>query len=267
MQFLICLTTNKNQNVSIKASTLSDIIKEKIVNDIFYHEQYCTKIDNNQSQINLSNSSLDIFSHTFSEEFYTIQEYTQKECEQLHDLIIENLNTKNKLSQVNKEPMTPQKKKIRNFTIPKRRETKDSTIINGLIQSTFSSKNNHNTSIDKSREVLNLKLDKSKDEESNLSEISLNSDKTDCEDKYLHKQKFIISPFAKSDVFGLLGEYFIEFNNEEEFLDNFSNGCLFSCLDKNKNLKPVKNHYMRRRVCIKLFKVFERLVRKSFSKI
>jgi hypothetical protein len=263
MQFLICLTTNKNQNVSIKASSLSEIIKEKIVNDIFSYDQNFTRINSNSelNDMNFSNSSIDIFSHVFSEEFYKIQDYTEKECEYLHELINESLSKKNNQSQA----LTPQKKKIKNFNIPKRRETKDHMSINGLIQNTFS--HNKITCNDKSREILNIKLDKSKEEESNqsnLSEISLNSDKTDCEDKYLHKQKFIISPLNRSDVFCILCEYFIEVKNEEEFLENFSNGELFSSLDKNKILKPVKNHYMRRRVCMKLFKVFERLVWNKF---
>jgi hypothetical protein len=266
MQFLICLTTNKNQNVSIKASTLSEIIKEKIVNDIFNHECDGIKNDTNQlSQNSLSNSSLATLPDNFCEEFFTIKEYTEKECHALHELILENLNSKNNISSVNLQPSTPQKRKSRNFNIPKRRDTKDLISMNGLAQSTLSQKNNPNTCNDKSKELLNLKLEKSKEEESNLSEISLNSDKTDCEDKYLHKQKFIISPLAKSDVYNILCEYFIEVKTEEEFTENFYNGCLFSYLDKNKNLKPVKNHYMRRRVCMKLFKVFERLVRNNFT--
>ena len=126
---------------------------------------------------------------------------------------------------------------------------------------------NGNIYNDKSKGLLNINFAKNKDDEnnmSNLSEISLNSDKTDCEDcKCLHKQRINITPLDKSDVYAILNDYFTEFNfkDENEFNRNFTNGEIFICKDSIKVLKPIKNHYMRRRVCMKLFKVFDKLVK------
>ena len=39
MQILICLTTNKNQTISIKASSLSALIKEKVIEELFLNKE------------------------------------------------------------------------------------------------------------------------------------------------------------------------------------------------------------------------------------
>ncbi len=95
-----------------------------------------------------------------------------------------------------------------------------------------------------------------------MSDISLNSDKTDCEDK-LQRHKIIITPIDKTGVYEILGEYFSECQNQnsEEFHHSLYYGALFGDLNNLKTLKTVKNHYMRRRVCMKFFKIFEKLVR------
>ena len=76
---MICLTTNKNQNVSIKASTLSTVLQEKIVENIF-------TIQINQTK-NKEGGGAFTLPHDFCEEFYTITEYDKKQLDSLYEVV------------------------------------------------------------------------------------------------------------------------------------------------------------------------------------
>jgi len=94
-------------------------------------------------------------------------------------------------------------------------------------------------------------------------EISLDSHRTDCEEsKSNYKYKISITPLDRMSLTSILRDYFVEFKfqNDSEFIKNLFNGEYFNCLNEQKITRPIKNHYIRRRVCYKLYKVFEKLV-------
>jgi hypothetical protein len=128
-----------------------------------------------------------------------------------------------------------------------------------IIKKRVHSKKKHDTSIKcLSSNLLNSEI--------TMSDISLNSDKTDCEDK-LSKQKTLISPIDKNGFYEIISEYFGEskLKNIEDFFTDFFSGSLFGDLETVKTLKTVKNHYMRKRVCMKFYKVFSKLVSHYFN--
>jgi hypothetical protein len=110
------------------------------------------------------------------------------------------------------------------------------------------------------------------EENNSMSEISVNSDKTDCDEmKIIKKSKITIVPLQMEHLHIILSKIFSE---EEDLKENdrnyneYSNNAGF--FDKmieivnfqliNKINPPVRYHYMRRRVCYKLYKVFIILV-------
>jgi hypothetical protein len=125
------------------------------------------------------------------------------------------------------------------------------------------SKINSNINTNISYRLINSNL-RSKEEDmlqSMSEEISLDSHKTDCEDtKSNYKFKVHITPLERFRLFQILKDYFVDYDlqNESEFFCKLFNGEFFNCQEKTTKL--VKNHYMRRRVCYKLYKVFEKLV-------
>jgi hypothetical protein len=224
-------------------------------------------IQNNQTKNKEGLACSFTLPYDFCEEFYTIREYDKKQLESLYEVVLQTQSEKINTVALILSPTPQGRRKNRNGNFPRRRDTKEN--VNSQTSSVNSNKiTNANTCNDKSKDKddINLKIEKSKEEESNLSEISLNSDKTDCEDiKCMQRQKISISPLGRSEIYSILSEYFLDIKTEDDFNENLSNGELFCFLDKNKNSKPVKNHYMRRRVCVKLFKVFERLVKISIK--
>jgi hypothetical protein len=97
--------------------------------------------------------------------------------------------------------------------------------------------------------------------EISMSDISLNSDKTDCDDKVL-KQKLVISPIDKNGFYEIISDFFesSKIQNSDDFFYSFFSGSLFGDLENTKTLQTVKNHYMRKRVCMKFYKIFSKLV-------
>jgi hypothetical protein len=125
----------------------------------------------------------------------------------------------------------------------------------------------HKNSISNHSLTGKMKSNEEDNENSSESEVSLNSDKTDCEDnKQCNKSRIRITPLERKTIFTILNEYFqpdFSFQNETDFTENIINGLtnLNSSLNKTK---PVKFHYMRRRVCCKLFTVFEKLLKNLY---
>lgn len=116
----------------------------------------------------------------------------------------------------------------------------------------------------KSYRIINSNLNLKEEEQlqSMSEEISLDSHKTDCEDtKSSYKYKIQITPLDRICLFHILKDYFVEYKmqNESDFFFKLFNGELFNYHEK--TTKIVKNHYMRKRVCYKIYKVFEKLVR------
>lgn len=120
-----------------------------------------------------------------------------------------------------------------------------------------------NTSI--SLRMLKSNLNPLEDEMQSLSEeISLDSNKTDCEEtKSYNRNKIHITPIDRSSLVAILKDYFEDSKtqNESEFCVKLFIGEYFNSQNEEKTTKLVKNHYMRRRVCYKLFIVFQKLVR------
>jgi hypothetical protein len=99
-------------------------------------------------------------------------------------------------------------------------------------------------------------------------EISIDSHRTDCEEsKSNYRYKIRITPLDRISLISILKDYFVDckIQNESEFIYKLFKGEFFNCLNEEKTMKPVKNHYIRRRVCYKLYKVFEKLVRISLT--
>ena len=91
----------------------------------------------------------------------------------------------------------------------------------------------------------------------------MDSHRTDCEEsKSNYKFKISITPLDRVGLISILKDYFVEFKfqNESEFIYKLFKGENFNCLNEQKVTRPIKNHYLRRRVCYKLYKVFEKLV-------
>lgn len=96
-----------------------------------------------------------------------------------------------------------------------------------------------------------------------MSDISLNSDKTDCEEKF-SRHKIVINPLDKNGVYEILSDYFseINYNNSDEFYNYLSSSNTFlNNFEQAKTAPVIKNHYMRKSVCMKFYKIFEKLVR------
>lgn len=119
-----------------------------------------------------------------------------------------------------------------------------------------------NTNI--SLRMLKSNLSQLEDEMQCLSEeISLDSNRTDCEEsKSQNRNKIHITPIDRSSLVLILHDYFEEINtqSESEFCLKLFMGEYFYVQNEEKTIKLVKNHYMRRRVCYKLFIVFQKLV-------
>jgi hypothetical protein len=239
--FLGCLLRHKNQILSSKASALSTLIEKKIIQSLFEYK------NENQLQTPINNN------------------FTKEMMNSLTSLITADLNKKANAIKQNTNN--------HNHTISKRQINKKKELNQHQHNSNNSINNYYNLATSYNKLNLNLTTNLTKEEESNsISEISLDSHKTDCEDSKSHtKPKMVIIPLENKNLMKILYEYFtMEVNcsedllkdpeNENEFLENLSKGKFFKCLNNEKILTPVKYHYMRRRVCYKLFKVFEKIV-------
>lgn len=226
-QYLICLSTNKNQTVASKAVVLTNLIQEKILSEIFNFSD-CEKI------LHSENCDWD--------------DRTNNDTSELTSMLA-NITINSKIFE-SESLSTRSIKKYR----------KESNLVRRKSRNDFSFTNNHKSGPHDHRDHSNI-ITNEEEESNSLSEMSINTDKTDCEDmKIYQKQRIAIFPLEKKHIYSILKNYFEEFNcnDEDEFYDGLFCGKLFN-LEKSRQCS-IKCHYMRRRVCYKLFKVFNKLV-------
>lgn len=118
--------------------------------------------------------------------------------------------------------------------------------------------NEQEENIQKKRPKVDVKI--SNYEESIMSDASINSNKTDCEVPE-KTSKIKVYPLDNNQIFAILSDYFDSKLDEQTFHKSFCYGQLFDDLEVMKTVKPVKFNYMRKRVCYKLFTVFEKIVK------
>lgn len=96
-------------------------------------------------------------------------------------------------------------------------------------------------------------------ESCSVSALSINSSHTDCEETK-QKNKVKLTPLDKKEIFSVLIEYFSDDKlDEDNFIDNLKCGKLFNnCMS---SPQIIKHLYLRRRVCYKLFSVFDILLK------
>jgi len=125
-----------------------------------------------------------------------------------------------------------------------------------------------NSNTIKDYQHINLVLNSAQEEDfHSVSEISFDSHKTDCEETKFVKSRIIITPLDHDSICEILFEYFIDIRlsklEKDEILQIIIKREFLAYLnrDKEKGPNPIKFHYMRKRVCYKLYKVLEKLVR------
>lgn len=234
---------NKNESISSKALALSNIIRKKIIDSLFT----C-----NEKNFILPENNTEILAHN-EEKHREILNLIEKEQTNLEDSINKTRHNKSNSSRSKIIDKNSEFSRISNFNSNSFKISLNSNSIN--------TEEYNNIYYD-------LKPDCNEDHEeiNSVSEISLDSHKTDCEETKITRTKVSIIPLDHNAISEILCEYFIDpklckidhYNFMEIFLKKefFQNAIK----DKEKSKNPVKYHYMRKRVCYKLYKVFGKLV-------
>lgn len=226
LQYLKCLITNKNQIICSKASGLCERVKDMALRELF--EKGIEKC--------------------LSKNVGTIDcELLIKEIEKANNNDDHNSNSKN-----SNLVLTVKEKFIQNKNINNR--------ANLLTASNVSNLKNRETAIKKKKSISVLEDFNNRIEETILSDASINSYKTDCEET-VKKAKIRIHPLDKTQIYSILSNYFATKNcvSEENLEELLRKGLAVVHSHKDRNLH-IKFKYMRKRVCCKIYAVFEKIV-------
>lgn len=235
------LVTNKNNTIAIKSSDLSGKIKELIFKEIFEkplkdlkEEANSLELNENIGKFRTNNNSSNLLTDINDNNNISNLINGNKETNSFKSLAqhIDKVNLLKELNKVHKDNIQICEIKNREMLLKKKKCLEE--LKNNIKEETINS------------------------------DVSLHSYKTDCEETTNKKAKIKIYPLEKAQIFSILESYLNKISFNEENLTDILMKGIIDGIHCHKIHKPIKFKYMRKRVCYKIYTVFEKIVNLSF---